>query len=62
MQTAQFGLETAQSGVGLSFGERRTSHGSGVASFKTQTVIFSRGGRETKSRRREEMSVAEVHL
>ena len=32
----------------------------GLASFKTQTVIFSRGGRETKWRRREEMSVAEV--
>ena len=63
MQTApQVGLQTAQSEFCLSFVKRWTSHGSGLASFKTQTVIFSRGGRETKWRRREEMSVAEVRI
>ena len=61
MQTVpQVGLQTAQSEFCLSFVKRWTSHGSGLASFETQTVIFSRGGRETKWRRREEMSVAEV--
>ena len=63
MQTApQVGLQTAQSEFRLSFVKRRTSHGSGLASFKTQTVVFSRGGPETKWRRREEMSVAELRI